>query len=315
MPASAEAPGGAVLGPKGLRARGAGPRWLEVLATVVASLPTGYKRALGRAVGWVAGSLLRYRRVHVEQAMRIAGIVGPGTCARLVYRELGISMVEVLSLGSAAEPGPGVAGAPVVVDPDSERRWREARALGRGVVIAGTHTGNWDLAACTMARDVELLVVNKRLGVRWLDRFWQATRARRGVRLAYADGAFAAARRVLRSGGVVVLMIDQVPIARRHASEVVFLGRPALTDRSPAALAVATGAPLVVAAARRDGSGVQVLHVLDVLLPPARGRRAWIESATVAATEALDRFVRAYPDQWLWLHRRWGEPRPRPGTG
>ena len=186
--------------------------------------------------------------------------------------------------------------------------------MGRGVVIAGTHTGNWDLAACAMATRGELLVVTKRLSVGWLDRFWQTTRARRGVRLAYAGGAFAAARRALASGGAVVLMIDQVPVRRRHGIEVEFLGRPVLVDRSAAALAAASGAPLVVAAARRDEAGQQVLLVLEVLVPEGVPRRSWIDAATAAATRALDRFVRVYPEQWLWLHRRWGAPRPaRPG--
>jgi KDO2-lipid IV(A) lauroyltransferase len=281
-----------------------------VLSRVVARLPRAWVTALGCAVGWVAGSVLRYRRAHVEQAMLRAGIADVRASARATYRALGISMVEVLSLGASPR-----ATERVVIDPASLPRWRDARAMGRGVVVAGTHTGNWDLAACAMAAETELLVVSKRLSVRWLDRFWQAARAVRGVRLAYANGAFAAAGRVLDAGGAVVLMIDQVPIARRHGSEVAFLGGPALTDRSPATLAAVRGAPLVVAAARRDAAGLQVLHVLDVLIPPARARRAWIESATVAATRHLEAFVRAYPDQWLWLHRRWGAPRPARAGG
>jgi KDO2-lipid IV(A) lauroyltransferase len=253
---------------------------------------------------------LRYRRAHVEHAMRRAGITDVGATARSLYRALGISMVEVLSLGASSR-----ATALVHIDPASSERWYAARALGRGVVVAGTHTGNWDLAACAIAQETELLVVSKRLSVRWLDRFWQATRALRGVRLAYAKGALAAARRVLRSGGAVVMMLDQVPLADRHGSVVDFLGYPALTDRSPATLAAVGKSPLVVAAARRDALGEQVLHVLEVLLPPERAGREWIEAATVTATRALERFVRAHPDQWLWLHRRWAPPRPRRSSG
>jgi KDO2-lipid IV(A) lauroyltransferase len=273
---------------------------LWLLSALVARLPARGVRALGAAVGWIAGSVLRYRREHVEDAMRRASIPDAPARARALYRALGISMVEVLSLG--ASPG-GLSR--VHLDPPSLVRWREALALGRGVVIAGSHTGNWDLAACAMARDTELLVVSKRLSVRWLDRFWQATRALRGVRLAYAENAMAAARRVLGRGGAVAMMIDQVPISARHGTDVEFLGRPALTDRAPATLAAVRRAPLVVAAGRRDDRGAQVLYVLEVLMPPRQAGRAWIEAATGAATLALDRFVREYPDQWLWLHRRW----------
>jgi Kdo2-lipid IVA lauroyltransferase/acyltransferase len=175
---------------------------------------------------------------------------------------------------------------------------------GRGVVIASSHTGNWDLAACTMAREVELLVVTKRLSVRWLDRFWQSTRAAMGVRLTGAHGAVARARATLGRGGAVAMMIDQVP-SPRHALEVEFLGQRAFADRAPAALAAASGAPLVVAASRRTARGHHELVVLDVVVPPARPSRAWIDDATRRTTRGLDAFVRAYPSQWLWMHRRW----------
>jgi KDO2-lipid IV(A) lauroyltransferase len=162
------------------------------------------------------------------------------------------------------------------------------------------------MAACAVAQDVELMVVTKHLRVRWLDRFWQRTRARLGVSLSDADGAIARARAVLRRGGVVAMMIDQVPLSPRHASPCEFLGRLAATDRAPAALAACARVPLVVAAAHRAPDGRQVLHVLDVLTPPAsRPTRAWVLQATRTSTRLLDAFVRAHPDQWLWLHRRW----------
>lgn len=105
------------------------------------------------------------------------------------------------------------------------------------------------------------------------------------------------------------MMIDQVPASCRHAVRVDFLGRGAWSDRAPAALAARSGAPLVVAAFRRRDDGDHVLHVLSVLWPPVRARRAWIDRATVEATRALERFVREVPSQWLWLHRRWRDPR------
>ena len=258
-------------------------------------------RALGLLLGWLAGSVLRIRRAHVEASMRAAGIDGAARHARAMYASLGISGVELLWMtlrGARALEH-------VRIDEASSLRWRNALAQGRGAVVAASHTGNWDLAACTVARDVPLLVVTKHLSVRWLDRLWQGTRARQGVRLADAEGAMARSREQLREGGAVAMMIDQVPGSPRHAVPVEFLGRPAAADRAPAALAASAGAPLVVAASLRDEAGAQVLHVLDVFHPPRRPDRAWIDQATREATRALDRFVRAHPSQWLWLHRRW----------
>jgi KDO2-lipid IV(A) lauroyltransferase len=101
------------------------------------------------------------------------------------------------------------------------------------------------------------------------------------------------------------MMIDQVPASKKHAIEIEFLGRPAYVDRAPAVVAASRGAPLVIAASRREANGVHVLAVLDVVEPPTRPSKEWATQATRTATRALERFVRQHPDQWLWLHRRW----------
>jgi KDO2-lipid IV(A) lauroyltransferase len=261
----------------------------------------GLLRAVGLLLGWLAGSVLRIRRAHVEASMRAAGIDDVRRHARAMYASLGVSLLELLWMSVRG----GRALERVALDPASSARWRQALGEGRGVVVAASHTGNWDLAACAVARYVPLLVVTKHLSVRWLDRLWQGTRVRQGVRLADAEGAMARAREQLRQGGAVAMMIDQVPASSRHAVPVEFLGRAAAADRAPAALAASTGVPLVVAASLREDAGGHVLHVLDILVPPRRPDRAWIDAATRDATLALDRFVRAHPSQWLWLHRRW----------
>lgn len=247
--------------------------------------------------------------------MRRAGVESARAEASAMYRSLGTSVCEFLWLAGHGDD----AMRHVSIDPPSRARWQDVLAMNRGVVIAASHTGNWDLAACAIARTIELLVVTKRLAVRSLDRLWQVTRARRGVGLVSDRGALAQARAVLARGGAVAMMIDQVPDSLRHAQRVVFLDQAAWVDRAPATLAARAGAPLVVAASRRDRSGDHVLEVLEILVPPRRAGQAWVDQATGQATQALDRFVRARPSQWLWLHRRWREPREQkvdraPGT-
>lgn len=285
------------------------------MAAAVGRLQWSALASFGAIFGWVVGRLLRIRRTQVEEAMRRAGVDSPALEASAMYRSLGTSVFEFLWLAARGDAAVRHA----AIDPASRVRWQNALASNRGVVVAASHTGNWDLAACAMARTIELMVVTKRLTMRSLDRFWQATRARQGVALVSGRGVLAHARKVLHRGGAVAMMIDQVPETRCHGTRVAFLGESAWVDRAPATLAARTGAPLVVAASRRTPSGEHVLEVLDVLEPPARAGRGWIDEATREATRALDRFVRAHPSQWLWLHRRWREPLdrqvdPRPWT-
>lgn len=290
------------------RLRAATVALLRGVAATVGAVRWPALGRLGAMVGWLAGRVLRVRRAEVEASLRAAGIGSPRAHAAAMYRSLGTSLCEFLWLAARGDR----ATVHVAIAPSSLASWRAALAMKRGVVVAASHTGNWDLAACAVARTIELLVVTKRLSVTSLDRFWQATRAQRGVTLQPSHGALASARAVLRRAGAVAMMIDQVPDSRRHAIRVPFLDRPAWVDRAPAALAARAGAPLVVAASRRERSGEHVLVVLDALVPPARPGRDWIDDATIRATAALERFVRSYPSQWLWLHRRWREPLDRP---
>jgi KDO2-lipid IV(A) lauroyltransferase len=225
-----------------------------------------------------------------------------------VYRSLGAGVVELLWLaGRAPEALDGC----FSMAPDAAAALRRAHALGRGVVVATVHTGNWDLSACGAARvlatwGASLTVVTKRLSWKALDRYWQRLRADRGVTLVDAGGAVASVRTALRAGGVVALLVDQAPERTSGVMTAPFLGRPARHDLAPALLAARAGAPLLVMAGFRDRSGRHWLEVLDAVEPnDLRGGRFAAERATLRIAAATERFVRAHPEQWLWLHRRW----------
>ena len=282
---------------------------LRAVACVIGCVPFAALAWMGAALGWLAGGILRIRRDHVERALWTAGVARPRTEAAAMYRGLGASLMELQWLAGRREARPSRHAA---FDATSQALLDAAFARGRGVVLAASHTGNWELAAAAVAGSYPLLAVTKRMSVGAVDRFVREARAARGIDLATRDDAFPRARRALRRGGVVAMMIDQVPDRRRHGLPVVFLGAPALADRSPAALAAQMRAPLVVAVTAR-AAGASSMRVLAVLEPPALGvacgaRRAWVDEATRAATAALDAFVRTSPADWLWMHRRWRIP-------
>jgi KDO2-lipid IV(A) lauroyltransferase len=283
------------------------PRLLVALARVVAALPPPVVAAFGITVGWLVGSVLRVRRRHVEMAMTRAGVPSPATAVRGMYTNLGRAFAELLWL---AGQGPSAAARLVAWGPGSTEAFDAALAHGRGVVLAASHTGHWDAAACAVAARAPLLVVTKRLSMRGLDAFWQHVRRAAGVELAEARGALARARAALRDGAAVAMMIDQVPAHRQHAAVVPFLGADVWVDRAPFVLALAAGAPVVVAAARRDGDR-HVLEALVTLEPPppgSPGARRWVDDAARASSAALEAFVRRHPTEWLWMHRRWRVP-------
>jgi KDO2-lipid IV(A) lauroyltransferase len=285
---------------------------LRVLEAVIARLPFRAAQRVGAALGAVVHHLLPIRRGEVRR--RIGERLGLGPLdarrvARDCYRHLGTSALEFLWLAGRA---------PAALAPWIRHRGLEhfegARAAGRGVVVATAHTGNWDLCACAEAlRLGPLDVVTKSLRARGLDRYWMERRRQRAVRLHPARGSLAALVRSLRGGGVVALVIDQR--ADDGGVALPFLGAPAATSLAAATLAARTGAALVPVFSRRAADGS---HVVDIEPSVVIDRALPVSDAIVAATracnEALERAIRRAPEQWLWLHRRWDDPRRRDCT-
>jgi KDO2-lipid IV(A) lauroyltransferase len=286
-----------------------GPLWMRALAAVVARLPFRWLRGLGAALGFLAGSVLRIRRRHVEAAIARAGIPRCAAVARGMYASLGTGIFELLWL--AGRP-PSALAAWFTIEPACAAALHQAAALGRGVVVATAHTGNWDLAACAAAQWIagegsaaRLHVVTKRLSWRALDRYWQRLRSERNVVVADAEGAATHVREALRRGDFTGLMTDQVPERASGVATIPFLGAPALHDLGPALLAARSRAPLLVVLAHRAPDGRHHLELALSLAPEELRGRGAIEAATAQIAAALEAFVRAHPEQWLWLHRRW----------
>jgi KDO2-lipid IV(A) lauroyltransferase len=295
--------------------RGRQGRALRLVARAVALLSWGALARAGAALGWLAGSVLRIRRAAVERAMIRAGVADPKRQARAMYAGLGAGVFELFWLAAAApELRDETLRTHVVLDDDLDVALFEAAQRGP-VVLAASHTANWELLAYGAAqvlarRGQKLAVVVKPQSVGAFDAFCTQLRRTCGLELIAPSGAFDEAKRRLAAGAIVAMPIDQVPERKRHGVSVPFLGAAALADRAPAALARATGATLLVVAASRDGR-VQRGHLLAELPPHARGEStasAWIEHATREATRVLEAFVRSKPASWLWLHRRWRAP-------
>lgn len=282
----------------------------EIAARLTALLPWRWLGALGRAIGWFFGSVLRIRRAHVETAMARAGLSPPRQLASTMYASLGTALLEFLWM--AGRPRHRIDGV-VALSPDARATWDGPRRAGQGRIVVTGHTGNWDLVGCVAAEQLSpsLAIVTKHLHARWIDRFWQKSRAGRGARLLDAEGIYARAAALLRSGADVAIVIDQAPERASSVVQLPFLGELASYDLLPAILSARTGAPIVMALGRRADDGTHVVEIPLVIEPPSRASRLWVLQAMQRLNRALDAFVRAHPGQWLWMHRRW---KPTPGS-
>ena len=119
---------------------------------------------------------------------------------------------------------------------------------------------------------------------------------------------------ILRDGGILGILAD----VNAHPKEGVFVpffGVPACTTSGPAIFALRSGAMIfpTFCVWEKEEKRYRLIH--GSLIEPVRtgDRKRDIVETTALYTAEMEKVVRAYPDQWMWIHRRWktrppGEP-------
>lgn len=174
-----------------------------------------------------------------------------------------------------------------------------ARAAGRAVILVSGHFGNYEAArACLVAQGFTIGGLYRPMTNRYFNAHYIRTMEAFGGPV-FPQGRAGTAGFVkhLRAGGLLVLLFDQ----RASGEWIDFLGKPALTALSAAELALRYKADLIPFYATRRADGLSFDIALEAPIAPASALEM-----TQALTQSLEARVRAHPEQWFWVHRRWG---------
>lgn len=190
--------------------------------------------------------------------------------------------------------------------PESEDYWRTIVGGKRQIITTG-HFGNWELFAQAQGlMGFPIHIVHRALKNPKVDDLLIELRSRAGTDVIYKHAAAREILRLLRADEVVAIPIDQHAIGTQGTA-IPFFGRLAATTTAPVRLSQLTRAPLSVAVLVRRGESLQ--H--DILVrppieppPPTRSESVLREVMTRVNLE-FEEVVRQYPEQWLWMHRRW----------
>lgn len=283
--------------------------YLAVLGVLVVlgRLPLGVTFRLGGLLGLAAWVVLPgYRRLAFRN-MRVA--LGPDVDEREIrrlvrghFRTFGSNLFSVPRLARMRRED-----VESRVEGRGFEHLRAAIDRGRGVVVAISHIGNWELYAQLIGRvnDVPVGAVFQPQANKHLDRLIDRTRRRLGLRTFDRKRALPLAIHLLQDGGIVSVLVDQ------HAGEggiwTPLFGRLASTSPLAALLAEHTGAPIVAMAIQTVGTA-RWRCVIEPAIEP-RGRTA--AELTAGLNAVLERQVAASPRDWLWLHNRWKTMKPR----
>jgi KDO2-lipid IV(A) lauroyltransferase len=195
-----------------------------------------------------------------------------------------------------------------VYDPGTLERVVAAIQAGKGVVVCTAHFGNFEnLAAIHNMKGYPIAMISRPLKGGWFGRLWRGGRARAGVQeLVVKRGqTLQAALRAMREGRVLGYVIDQNVPAHR-AIFPTFFGVPAATSATPAWLALRSGAAVFFMVDVPLADGRHHVVIEGPLEVPRTGDRPRDVLAFMQdLNDRLERQVRAHPEQWYWLHRRW----------
>jgi KDO2-lipid IV(A) lauroyltransferase len=122
-------------------------------------------------------------------------------------------------------------------------------------------------------------------------------------------GALPAMRQALRRGEVIGLLIDQSK--RSESVDVNFFGKSATATPAAALLALRCKSPVIIGFCTRESNGRLALRINPPLnLQRTGDLRADLIANTQMMTDIVERAIRAHPEQWLWLHKRWKKHYP-----
>ena len=280
-------------------------RVVALVGGLAGRLPLGLAQGLGAGLGRLAYWILPgRRRVALDNLTRVYGdALTPVARARLAresFEHLGMTALECCRLffGPTERLFGRIRG-------QGTEHIGQALAHGRGIFFLTGHFGNWELLAAIHGQaGFGLSVVVRPLDNPYLDALIARARERSGLRAISKRDAVQGVREALARGECIGILLDQD--AGQHGVFVPFLGHPASTSRALAVLAIKTRAPVVPAFIHRLPDGSHEL-VLDPEIPLAitGDLEHDIEVNTARYTQAIERHVRAHPEQWFWVHRRW----------
>ncbi len=190
---------------------------------------------------------------------------------------------------------------------DGLEHFERALGCGRGVLVLTAHLGNWELSALAhglYGRPMHIVV--RPLDNPRLDRLARRYRTLSGNRIIEKTESPRRIFEALRANQAVGMLVDQ-NASREGGVFVRFFGKPACASTGLAKLALRTGAPVVPGFALwEEAQGRYVLRFWPPVEITATGDAdADVQVNTQRMHTLLEGIIRQYPDQWLWIHRRW----------
>ncbi|MGA8271875.1 MAG: lysophospholipid acyltransferase family protein [Candidatus Sulfotelmatobacter sp.] len=273
---------------------------------ILGILPRPLARGIGIGLAWVVYLLhVRLRQV----GMRNLAMVFPekseaewSGILRGEFASLGRQLAEVCHF-----PKYTLENVEKVVVYDGLENYEQAYARGKGVLFLTSHFGGWELSAFTHSLHGHWMhVVVRAMDNVYLNRLIRRYRTMHGNQIVEKDDFVRGLLAAMKAGEVVGILMD-TNMTPPQGIFVDFFGIPACTASGLARIALRTDAAVVPTFTIWDAELGKYRLRFDPAVELVRtdDLEADIKANTQKFTSIIEGYVRKYPEQWLWVHRRW----------
>jgi Lauroyl/myristoyl acyltransferase len=263
-------------------------------------------RSVGAAIGglayWALGRLRKVGLRNLELAFPDKSAAERERILREEYRNLGWLLAEFCLM-----PGYTAEGASRFIRYEGLEKYLRARELGKGVLVLTGHLGAWELSSFYHSlMGYPMGMVIRRLDNPLVDRFVNHVRCLHGNRVIHKDDFARGLIASMRAGETVGILMD-TNMTPPQGVFVPFFGVQACTASGMARVAAKTGATVVPGFLLWEKSEQKYVLRFGDPLPVVTTGDAEQDALvnTAAFTAKIEEYIRQYPEQWLWMHRRW----------
>jgi len=176
----------------------------------------------------------------------------------------------------------------------------------KGVILLSAHFGNWEYIALSVSLQINIpfSVVVKPQRNPYVTQWLEKARTKWINKIIPSGLSVRQVYKELLDKKIVAMVADQR--GPREGIKLDFMGRPAMFFSGPAMLSLKTGAPLLFGIPVRQPDYSYKAEMFEVSrenLPESEEEK--IIELTRRQKEYLEKFIREYPDQWFWMHKRW----------
>ena len=279
---------------------------IKMLLVIIHVLPRKVSMAMAAGLGGLSFQLLKEERLKTISNLTTAygeekTAAEIAAMAKEVWVNLGKSGVEFAIKMGQEKPDDFFKDLEII----GNEYLQDAYQKGKGILGLISHMGCWEGTAMGLPMlGIPAFAIGKRLGNEKLNVLLFKSRGKKGVPTLARGASYKTILRTLREKNLIGILIDQDTEVRGVFVD--FYGKPAYTPIGAAMLAMDSGAPVLpMFYIKKPDDTYAFIIEKEIPLVMTGNRRQDMEENTRRFHAVIEKYIKQYPTQWVWMHNRW----------